>query len=86
MTAFTDALEVEPAHVEAAYDRGRLLLRIGEPLNAIADLTTAVLGNPAHCRAYARRGEAKLVLKDLEGARADFDRAVEWRRATTKSL
>jgi tetratricopeptide (TPR) repeat protein len=76
MEAFTAVLEADPAHGAAAYERGRLLLIIGEPENAIADFTTAVLADPSNGRAYARRGEAKLVLKDAESAIADFDQAI----------
>lgn len=77
MEAFTEALEVDPAHAIAAYERGRILLTIGEPENAVADFTTAVLGNPNHGRAYAARAQAKLLLKDPQGAIADFDSAIK---------
>jgi tetratricopeptide (TPR) repeat protein len=76
MDAFSRALEADPKHVQAAYQRGRMLLKIGEPENAIADFTTAILGNPSFGRAFAKRGEAKLVLKSPTDAFADFDRAV----------
>lgn len=76
MEAFTAALEADPGHGAAAYERGRLLLLIGEPENAIADFTTAIVANPANGRALARRAEAKLTVKDVESAIADFDRAI----------
>ena len=62
MEAFTAALEADPGHGVAAYERGRLLLLIGEPENAIADFTTAIVADPANGRALARRAEAKLVV------------------------
>ena len=73
MAAFSAALEADPRNMEAAYERGRILLVIGEPGNAVADFTTAILGDPAFGRAYAGRAEAKLVLKDAQSAIADFD-------------
>lgn len=76
MEAFTKALEAEPAHAQAAYERGRLLLVIGEPENAVADFTTAVLADPAFGRAYVGRAQAKLVLKDAKGAVEDFNQAI----------
>ncbi len=76
MVAFTQALDENPKHAEAAYQRGRILLKINEPQKAIIDFTTAVLNNPSHGRALARRGEAKIVLKDWVAAFADFDAAV----------
>ena len=77
MTSFTAVLEADPAHAEAAFERGRLLLMMGEPLNAIADFTTAVIGNPGNGEAYALRGQAKATLGDGKGASADFDKAIE---------
>ncbi len=77
MTAFTNALDIDPKHAEAAYQRGRILLKIGEPQKVIADFTTVIIAKPAYGRAYARRGEAKIVLKSNEEAFKDFDRAIE---------
>lgn len=77
MTAFTAALEADPMNVTAAYERGRILLVIGEPGKAVADFTTAILADPAFGRAYVGRAEAKLVLKDGKSAIADFDEAIK---------
>lgn len=76
MAAFTEALEADPAHVMAAYERGRLLALIGEPANAVADFTTAIIGDPTFGRAYVARAQAKLTLKDGASAIADFDTAI----------
>ena len=81
MEAFTAALEADPRNVAAAYERGRLLLVIGEPRNAVADFTTAILGDPAFGRAYVGRAQAKLALKDAGERHRRFrpgDR--RWRR------
>jgi tetratricopeptide (TPR) repeat protein len=77
MAAYSTALDADPKHAQAAYQRGRIFLKIGEPQKAIADFTTTILAMPTDGRAYARRGEAKVVLKALEQAFADFDKAVE---------
>jgi tetratricopeptide (TPR) repeat protein len=76
MAAFTQALDADPGHTEAAYQRGRLLMVIGEPQKAIADFTTAAIASPQFGKAFAGRAEAKLVLKDIAGAETDFDLAV----------
>ncbi len=76
MDAFTKALESDPRHAMAAYERGKLLLVIGEPQNAIADFTAAVVTDPSFGRAYAGRARAKLELRDNAGAARDFDQAI----------
>ncbi len=76
MAAFTQALEHQPRHSEAAYQRGRIFLKMGEPQKAIVDFTTAVLAQPDLGRGFARRGEAKIILKNWAAAFEDFDQAV----------
>ncbi len=76
MGAYMQALEADPKHAEAAYQRGRIFLKIGEPQKAIADFTTVVLLRPDHGLAFARRGEAKILLKSNEQAFKDFDEAI----------
>lgn len=76
MEAFTAALEADPRNVEAAYERGQLLLVIGQPQYAIADFTTAALGDPTFGRAYVGRARAKLMLNNVKSATADFDKAI----------
>ena len=70
MEAFTAALEVDPRNSAAAYERGRILLVIGDPKNAVADFTTAIIGDPQFGRAYVGRAEAKLPLRPEVGVRA----------------
>ncbi len=77
MAAYTHALDTDPKHPEAAYQRGRIFLKIGEPQKAISDFTTTIVVLPDYGRAYARRGEAKVILNSWEQAFADFDKAVE---------
>jgi tetratricopeptide (TPR) repeat protein len=76
MSAFSEALERDPSHAQAAYQRGLLLLMIGEPRQAIADFTTAALSDPTLGKAIARRGEAKATLKNDTGAEEDFALAI----------
>jgi tetratricopeptide (TPR) repeat protein len=76
MSAYSKVLELEPSHAVAAYERGMLLMMIGEPDNAIADFTTAALADPHNGRALARRGSAKIMLRNRSGAAEDFDLAV----------
>lgn len=76
MKAYDKALDLDPANAEAAYERGRMLLAVGEPQNAIADFTAAILSRPDFGRAYVGRAEAKAGLKDARGAIDDFNQAI----------
>jgi tetratricopeptide (TPR) repeat protein len=76
MTHFDNALKAEPTHPQAAYERGRILLKMGDAKNAVADFTTAALTDPKFGLALARRGEAHMVLKNPHAAFKDFDAAI----------
>jgi tetratricopeptide (TPR) repeat protein len=76
MAAFDMALQQVPGHAQAAYERGRILLKIDETALAIADFTTATISDPGFGLAFARRGEAHMVLKNPEAAFKDFEAAI----------
>src|SRR5690349_14495473 len=55
--------------------RGLEQLRSGEHDRAVAELTAAVLADPARADAFLHRGEAHRSRGDYERALADFDEA-----------
>lgn len=76
MTHFDNALKAVPSHRQAAYERGRILLKMGDAKNAVGDFTTAVLADQKFGLAYVRRGEAHMVLSNPQAAFKDFDAAI----------
>ena len=77
MTYFDSALKLDPDQAQAAYGRGRILLKMGETQKAMADFTTAIIADPAFGLAYLRRGEAHMELKNPDGAFKDFEAAIK---------
>jgi tetratricopeptide (TPR) repeat protein len=76
MTHFDNALKAVPTHRQAAYERGRIFLKMGDAKNAVADFTTAVLSDRKFGLALVRRGEAQMLLKNPQAAFKDFDAAI----------
>lgn len=78
MQAFDKALELDPQNGTAAFERGKMKLKIGEAKGAVADFTVAILANAVNVEAYLGRGEAKMKLQppDSKGALDDFQLAV----------
>jgi tetratricopeptide (TPR) repeat protein len=72
MQAFDQALKLDAKNAKAAFERGRIFLKMGEHKLAVADFTTTILADPKHGRAFARRGEAYVALKNPDAAFADF--------------
>lgn len=79
MQSFDKALELDPKNGAAAFDRAKMLLKIGEAKDAIADFTVAIIANQKNAAAFDGRGEAKLKLKqpDTKGAFEDFQLAID---------
>jgi tetratricopeptide (TPR) repeat protein len=74
---YTKALQLDPDHVAARYNRGLALAQLGEPARAIAEFTEVIERRPSYAEAYYRRGLAHATLGDLDAAIADYDRAIE---------
>jgi tetratricopeptide (TPR) repeat protein len=79
MKDFDQALELDPKNGQAAFNRAKMRLIMGETAGAIADFTTAAIADPKNAAAFDGRGEAKLKLKqpDPKGAFADFQSAID---------
>lgn len=82
ISAYTEALALQPALLSAHSNRASAYLRRGEPADlaaAVADLTQVIAARPEDAAPYVNRGAAYLRLKqpgDLEAALVDLDRAV----------
>ena len=78
MESFDKALELDPTNGPAAFDRAKMLMKVGEQRAAIADFTIAIIGDPKNAAAFDGRGEAKMKLPepDTSGAFEDFQSGI----------
>ena len=60
--------------------RGLVLLAQGKAREALAPLDECLHARPGHLEALVARGRARVQLRELAGAVADFDRAIELSR------
>ena len=79
ITAFTQAIEIEPKYAEAYVKRGLAYYRVGQYKAAIADYTRTLDLNRYHADAYASRGDAYRALADTQHAIADYSASLEKR-------
>ncbi len=79
MQSFDKALELDPDNGTAAFDRAKMLLKVGEARQAISDFTIAIVSDPRNAAALDGRGQAKMTLKEpeIKSAFEDFDLAIE---------
>ena len=82
--AYTKAIELNPAYVEAYNNRGTVKNNRMQYQAALADLDRAIELNPALAEAYSNRGIAKTGLgvvrnnrMQYQAALVDFDQAIE---------
>lgn len=71
------AIELDPLHGGAYYNRGLIKMKLLDFEGAIIDLTKAIEQLPHFADAYNNRGIAKNQLNDFHGAIMDFSRAIE---------
>jgi tetratricopeptide (TPR) repeat protein len=67
----------QPGDAEANHRKGRDLLQKGQYRAAIDELTQAIASKPDLALAWKPGGYAYLLLRDLNNAVKDFDRAIE---------
>ena len=85
ITAFTEAIRLNPEDARAYNSRGICFENNGKHDEAIADFTEAIRLNPSDSVAYANRGHANFEKADLREAIADAPRLsdsiqeVRWR-------
>ncbi len=73
---FSEAIRLNPSHVDAYYNRGLGKAEIIDFQGAIEDFNGAIRLNPNHTDAYYNRGLAKYGLGDYEGAILDFNETI----------
>lgn len=76
-TEATEGLASFPAISDLAEIRARARLAQSRLNEALADAETVVQAAPRSGRAFATRAAVKLAMKDLAGAKADIDKAIE---------
>ncbi len=78
MQNFDKALEMDPNNGAAAFDRAKMLLKVGEARQAIADFTISIVADPKNAAALDGRGQAKMALKqpEVKSAFEDFTQAI----------
>lgn len=80
--ALADYDRVDPlAPGRTSLGRGLVHLAQGKAREALAPLDECLRAMPGHLEALVARGRARMQLRELAGAVADFDRAIELARA-----
>ena len=72
----SQAIRLDPHHVDAYYNRGLAYLNLAQYQRAIQDLVEAIRLDPEYAIAYANRALAYTRLGEDEEAQQDVDRAV----------
>ena len=80
ISAFTDAIRLDPQHVETYYLRGLAYAKSGELDKAIADYTEAIHLDPKYAAAYQRRGMAYEKKGNKLAAEKDYTQAKKLQR------
>lgn len=76
IAAFSRAIQSNPNHGEAYYQRGLAYQRLGKTQEAMADVTQAIQLDPNHTKAYLLRGNLRFQLGDDQGALDDYNRSI----------
>jgi tetratricopeptide (TPR) repeat protein len=71
------AIELEPYHYKAYFNRGVMHERKQDYQNAIADYTRTIIIKPNYDKAYSNRGFIYKLINDQEKALADYNKAIE---------
>ena len=74
---FNQAIEINPQHANAYYNRGLAKYHSKNYQGAIADYTKVIEINPQFASAYSIRGTSKYLLGDLKGACDDARKAAD---------
>jgi len=78
MQDFSAALELDPGNAEVLSNVGHVLANFSrDPVQAIRRLDDALALNPDDARAYRDRGYAHVLLREVDKAQADMQKAIE---------
>jgi tetratricopeptide (TPR) repeat protein len=73
---YSEAIRLNPQHVDAYYNRGNACAAKGDFDGAIANYNETIRLNPQHANAYYNRGNARSIKKDWDSAIADYTEAI----------
>ena len=82
---FSKALELDPSHYLAYYNRGISWSRCGESIKAIKDYSKTIEINPNYADAYLHRGLERRNIGDLHKSREDFAKVREFNKKARQS-
>lgn len=74
---FDQAVSLDPAYLDARFNKAAVLLDAGDYTRAKAELTTIVEKRPDDYAAHVALGVAQRGLKDFPGAKATWDRVIK---------
>lgn len=74
---YTQAIQADPSHAKAYYNRGLTHQRLGDAEAAVLDYTEAIHVNNTYAKAYHNRGIARTAIGDRKGAVADLRTAAK---------
>jgi tetratricopeptide (TPR) repeat protein len=77
LTAYTEAVQVDPTNALALCCRGVAYYRLGDEENARIDYNRSIELDPTLAIAYYRRGFLRYVAKDYVMAIADYNKSIE---------
>ena len=76
LSAFNQALEINPNNVDAYSNRGGVRSELGDNQGAMEDSNQALRIDPNDVHAYINRGNARSALGDKRGAIEDYNKAL----------
>jgi tetratricopeptide (TPR) repeat protein len=74
---FDQAVSLDPAYIDARFNKAAVLLDAGDYVRAKTELTTIVEKRPDDYAAFVALGVAQRGLKDFAGARTTWDRVIK---------
>ncbi len=77
LTAYTEAIRIDPSDALAVCCRGVAYYRLGDDLDAMRDYTNAISIDPTLAIAYYRRGFLHYLAQDYPSAIADYNKSIE---------
>ncbi|KAE8615743.1 hypothetical protein XENTR_v10008601 [Xenopus tropicalis] len=74
---YTRGMDADPYNAVLPTNRASAFFRLKKYAVAESDCNLAIALNHNYAKAYARRGAARLALKDLQGAKEDYEKVLE---------
>ena len=84
LAAYSEAIKLEPQNERNYARRYRVFLRQAKHARAVKDLSKAVAANPKYGKGFFERAKVRVKIGACDAAAADFDRAAELLKPTSK--